>query len=182
MQTKIEFRKRQLEKLANATLETNASGSKLAEKLFATDMWQQAHTVGLTIAGEIEVPTELISIQAKREGKKVFYPRTLPGRQMVFLPADTKKDLEMSKFGVLEPRYDAKKIQTDIDLLIVPGIAYALDSKIRLGFGGGYYDRYLKNFPGNTVSLVAPAMAYPTAQWPIDEFDVPLQNMITLTD
>ena len=182
MQTKIEFRKRQLEKLANATLETNASGSKLAEKLFATDMWQQAQTVGLTLAGEIEVPTELISSQAEREGKKVFYPRTLPGRQMVFLPADTKKELEMSKFGVLEPRYDAKKIQTDIDLLIVPGIAYALDSKIRLGFGGGYYDRYLKNFPGNTVSLVAPAMAYPTAQWPIDEFDVPLQNMITLTD
>ena len=30
---------------------------------------------------------------------------------MVFLPADTKKELEMSKFGVLEPRYDAKKIQ-----------------------------------------------------------------------
>ncbi len=53
----------------------------------------------------------------------------------------------MSKFGVLEPRYDAKKIQTDIDLLIVPGIAYALDSKLRLGFGGGYYDRYLKKFP-----------------------------------
>ena len=44
MQTKIEFRKRQLEKLANATLQTNASGSKLAEKLFATDMWQQAQT------------------------------------------------------------------------------------------------------------------------------------------
>ncbi len=91
MQTKIEFRKRQLEKLANATLETNASGSKLAEKLFATDMWQQAQTVGLTLAGEIEVPTELISIQAKREGKKVFYPRTLPGRQMVFFTSGYKK-------------------------------------------------------------------------------------------
>lgn len=182
MQTKIEFRKRQLEKLANNTLETNASGSKLAEKLFMTDIWQQAQTIGLTMAGKIEVPTEMISIQAKREGKRVFYPRTLPKRQMVFLPAETENDFEMSKFGILEPKYDAKKVQTDIDLLIVPGIAYALDSKIRLGFGGGYYDRYLKNFPGNTVSLVAPAMAYPTAQWPVDEFDVPLQNVITLTD
>ena len=79
MQTKIEFRKRQLEKLANATLETNASGSKLAEKLFATDMWQQAQTVGLTLAGEIEVPTELISIQAKREGKKSFLSAHVAG-------------------------------------------------------------------------------------------------------
>lgn len=182
MQTKIEFRKQQLKKLTSATLETKASESKLAKKLFTTDIWQQAQTVGLTMAGELEVPTEVISIQAKREGKKVFYPRTLPKRQMVFLPANTEKDFEMSKFGVLEPKYDAKKVQTDIDLLVVPGIAYALDSKIRLGFGGGYYDRYLKNFPGNTVSLVAPAMAYPTAQWPIDEFDVPLQTVITLTD
>ncbi|WP_289190041.1 5-formyltetrahydrofolate cyclo-ligase [Ligilactobacillus animalis] len=72
MQTKIEFRKQQLEKLANNTLETNASGSKLAEKLFMTDIWQQAQTIGLTMAGKIEVPTEMISVQAKREGKRVF--------------------------------------------------------------------------------------------------------------
>ena len=84
MQTKIEFRKRQLEKLANATLETNASGSKLAEKLFATDMWQQAQTVGLTLAGEIEVPTELISIQAKREGKKFFIRARCRGARWSF--------------------------------------------------------------------------------------------------
>lgn len=72
MQTKIEFRKQQLKKLTSATLETKASGSKLAKKLFTTDIWQQAQTVGLTMAGELEVPTEVISIQAKREGKKFF--------------------------------------------------------------------------------------------------------------
>ncbi len=93
MQTKIEFRKRQLEKLANATLETNASGSKLAEKLFATDMWQQAQTVGLTLAGEIEVPTELISIQAKREGKKFLSAHVAGAPDGLFTSGYKKKSL-----------------------------------------------------------------------------------------
>lgn len=182
MRSKQEFRKQQIEKIIEQDSQTHQVTPDLCNKLFATSEWKLADSIGVTRSGKGEVATELVILQAKREGKRVFYPRTLPGRQMVFLPAETENDFEMSKFGVLEPKYDAKKVQTDIDLLIVPGIAYALDSKIRLGFGGGYYDRYLKNFPGNTVSLAAPAMAYLTAQWPVDEFDVPLQNVITLTD
>ncbi|MBD5068827.1 MAG: 5-formyltetrahydrofolate cyclo-ligase [Lactobacillus sp.] len=180
MEDKATFRKKQLQKLAQAKQETNQVALNLATKLFLTPEWQQAKTIGITRAGELEIPTDQLIRQAENEGKVVYYPKTMPKRQMVFLPAKTEADFELSSFGILEPHYDETKVNDNLDLLLVPGIAYALDSGLRVGFGGGYYDRYLKNFSGNTISLATPTMTYATAGWELDSFDVPVQWVITV--
>lgn len=174
------FRKQQLSKLVAQKEVTQEAGQLLLAKLLQTSAWKEARSIGVTLATEIEVPTETLIQKAYAEGKKVAFPRTLPKRQMVFLEAPATTDLERSSFGVLEPKYVPERIISKPDLLIVPGIAFALDSHYRVGFGGGYYDRYLKDFPGKKVALVAPAMAYPTATWQVESFDISLDQLITL--
>lgn len=174
------FRKQQLAQLAQEKEATKKAAKLLATKLFQTSAWKEAKSLGVTLASEIEVPTRAIIERAYAEGKQVAFPRTMPKRQMVFLEATDATDLEVSSFGVLEPKYASERIVSEPELMLVPGIAFALDSHYRVGFGGGYYDRYLKDFPGNTVALVAPAMAYPTATWEVEAFDIPLDQLITI--
>lgn len=174
------FRQQQLTKLAAQKEATKEAAQHLLAKLVQTSAWKNVRSIGVTLAGEIEVPTEALIQKAYAEGKKVAFPRTLPKRQMIFLEALTEADLERSSFGVLEPKYVPERIVSNLDLMIVPGIAFALDTHYRVGFGGGYYDRYLKDFPGNKIALVAPAMAYPTATWAVEAFDIPIDQLITL--
>lgn len=89
--------------------------------------------------------------------------------------------LKKSKFGVDEVANPDAKINNELDLIVVPGLAFALDSHARLGFGGGYYDRFLKKYPTKTIALANSRMVFEHAQWPVENFDVPIQTIITPT-
>ena len=73
----------------------------------------------------------------------------LPERQMIFAKYD-KENLVRSKFGLLEPK---SEIAVEPDFILVPGLIWN-DEGYRIGFGGGYYDRYLANFEGSTASVL----------------------------
>ena len=70
-------------------------------------------------------------------------------------------------------------VNNHLDLVIVPGLAFALDSHVRLGFGGGYYDRFLAKYNPKTVSLVNSQMQFQHAEWPVENTDIPVQTLIT---
>jgi 5-formyltetrahydrofolate cyclo-ligase len=63
-----------------------------------------------------------------------------------------------------------------LDLLIVPGLAFSKKG-YRIGFGGGYYDRFLSAFDGKTVSLVFGEQF--NDQWTPDVFDIPIDKIYT---
>jgi 5-formyltetrahydrofolate cyclo-ligase len=63
-----------------------------------------------------------------------------------------------------------------IDLMIVPGLAYTREG-YRLGFGGGYYDRYLQNYHGKTISLAFNEQLVPN--FLVEEHDIPVSEIIT---
>ena len=88
--------------------------------------------------------------------------------------------LEKTKFGVLENHDPKAEVKNDLDLIIVPGLAYGLDKNSRLGFGGGYYDRFLKKYPTQTLSLVNSIQAFDQTEWKIEDHDVPLKNLILI--
>lgn len=83
---------------------------------------------------------------AMQEGKQVAVPRTFKGGKMHFYQVFPETIYDTSAFGVEEPPLTAAEITaTAIDLLIVPGIVFNR-AGYRIGFGGGFYDRYLEHF------------------------------------
>ncbi|WP_179394376.1 5-formyltetrahydrofolate cyclo-ligase [Lacticaseibacillus absianus] len=180
MMAKPTIRQAQLARLKAAQAETQAAGPRLLEWLMTTPQWQTAATIATTVSSPIEVPTAPVIAAAVAAGKRVYLPKTMPHRQMAFLPDPGPAARITSPYGIPEPAYDAAAVDQQVDLVIVPGIAYALDTHARLGFGGGYYDRFLAQYRGATITLAAPAMAVPTATWPIAPTDILIQTLITL--
>ncbi|KRM71940.1 5-formyltetrahydrofolate cyclo-ligase [Lacticaseibacillus brantae] len=174
---KNDFRKAQIAQLNAHAAQTQAAGADLLRQLLTLPVWQHANTIATTVSSPIEVPTEPLIKAAKAAGKTVYLPKTMPKRQLAFLPDDGPRIT--SKFGIPEPAFDVTKQNQNVDLVIVPGVAFSLDCHYRLGFGAGYYDRFLAEYSGPTVSLVAPVQQFDTAQWPVEIFDWPVDTLIT---
>lgn len=148
-------------------------------QLRALPEWQAARTIATTISGGFEVDTSGVIVAAVADGKDVVVPKTMPHRQMAFLPFTSREALVKSDFGLLEPPYQPELVNNAPDLVVVPGLAYTRTSRYRLGFGGGYYDRFLAGYHGTTVALALSVQIRPENAWPHDTFDVPLQHIIT---
>ena len=65
--------------------------------------------------------------------------------------------------------------------MVVPGVAFTRDGR-RLGFGGGYYDRYLANYRGKTISLALPTQVADAGEWAREEHDQPVDQVLTLAE
>lgn len=175
---KKELRKQQTKKLHKNKALTRTEGLQLLKKLQETPEWKNAKTIATTVSSLIEVPTTPIIEAAQAEGKQVYLPKTMPHRQMAFLPFTNSDDLVRSDYGILEPVYNEDLVNQTPDLVIVPGLAFAEDSNYRVGFGGGYYDRFLAKYPGKTVALVPSAMHFDTADWKIEDYDIKIQRLV----
>lgn len=110
-------------------------------------LWKSYEKVFFYFSFGTEVATDQLIRLAFQEGKKVFLPRIGADRTMRFhriLP-DTR--LVSHVFGMQEPPEDAPVYEADEQtLILVPGLAFDRTGH-RLGYGGGYYDSYLKEHP-----------------------------------
>lgn len=119
-----------------------------------------------------EVSTKLIIEGLARLGKKLFAPKTC-GDDMYAVEFDLNSTLNKGNFGIPEP--DGESITTDkLDLIIVPMVAFNSD-KARIGYGKGYYDRFL---PDGTL-CVGIAFSEQECDFAPEEFDKSLDMIIT---
>lgn len=121
------------------------------------NMWQyrESDVILIYVATDIEVETRLIIETAWKDNKTVAVPRCVDGtREMEFYIIDSFSVLERHTFGVLEPIPEKCEKLEDFSsgLCIVPALVFDTDG-YRLGYGGGYYDRFLSKFGGETVGL-----------------------------
>ncbi|WP_346190292.1 5-formyltetrahydrofolate cyclo-ligase [Bacillus massilinigeriensis] len=159
--------------------EYEAKSAMIAKNLFASNQWREAETVGITVSRFPEVDTYRIIEEAWESGKIVAVPKCIPStKTMVFRRLDTFDALEKVYFGLWEPIVSETMeiASTEIDLMIVPGLAYTPEG-FRLGFGGGYYDRYLDQFEGETVSLSFAIQVLPEV--PLEHHDLKIGRIIT---
>lgn len=121
---------------------------QVVSRLRAWDIYQSARTVlaYAPVRGELDV-TELLE-DALAGGKALLLPRCEPGGIMTARRVVSLRALVRSAYGIEEPGDDAPLCAPEaIDLVIVPGIAFDAGG-VRVGQGGGYYDRFLPRFRG----------------------------------
>ncbi|MCL2023479.1 MAG: 5-formyltetrahydrofolate cyclo-ligase [Oscillospiraceae bacterium] len=130
----------------------------LDERIFkrVTSLWsyRETDTLFAYASGPLEVDTFAIIRHALETGKKVALPRCIDDtRDMIFGLIDSVDDLEDGAYGVLAPKEYCEKAEPQHQsLCLVPGLTFDMNGA-RLGFGKGYYDRFLTDFPGNMAGL-----------------------------
>lgn len=140
--------------------------------------WTEAKIIALTKSMPIEFSLEKVVELAQNMNKSIVVPVTLPHRQMKFAFWDEKTQFQKNSFGVEEPIQPIWVDEEQIDLVIVPGLAYSKKGE-RLGFGGGYYDRFLERDSFSTISLAYQEQVYEEAVWNVEVFDQSVQMLIT---
>ena len=128
--------------------------AQLLDIITKTALYQEAESILTYVSFGSEVSTRDLIDRAMKDGKKVYVPR-VGGDTMEFYRFEEWKELEESRLGILEPdKNPAKRFPYELHIsldraqdcvFIVPGLAF--DSHCnRLGYGGGYYDKYLQGF------------------------------------
>ncbi|MCP9311853.1 5-formyltetrahydrofolate cyclo-ligase [Liquorilactobacillus satsumensis] len=179
---KAEIRQAQLAKLVRAdnSWEKEAQELCLYEQLFALSCWKKAQTIGLTLSQKGEIDTKPLILQARLQHKRICLPRTLPQRQLQFFELQKTSKLEKSSFGIWQPALTERKVAKNaLDLLIIPGLAFTAQGQ-RIGYGGGYYDRFLAGFAGDTVALAERQRFFTTAAWQTATTDQIVQQVLTI--
>lgn len=140
----------QMKKLSGK--EKEQADSWLTQRLLSSAAYQKAQVIATYLSMPHEVATLAFIKQAQLDGKRVLVPKTYAQGRMIFVDYD-ENCLQKSSFGLLEPTSDDAVDKTDIDLIHVPGVAFNSQG-FRIGYGGGYYDRYLDDYEGTSVSTI----------------------------
>ena len=146
----------------------------LTERLLQHSFYQEAKVIASYLSFPHEFQTQELIEQALKDGKKVLIPKTYPKGRMDFVVYNPQQ-LVKTSFGLLEPQGDLEVVDaSQIDLIHVPGLAFTTEG-YRIGYGGGYYDRYLKHFPGHTLSTVYPCQI---RDFSPENHDIPVQEVL----
>lgn len=127
---------------------------KIAANVRRLYQYGPCKTVMIYVSTAIEVNTIPIIEQALADGKRVAVPKCIPNtRNMEFYYINSLDDLEPGSFSVLEPKSNMEML-TDFEkcLMIMPGIQFDING-YRLGYGKGYYDRYMARYNGFSAGL-----------------------------
>ena len=152
---------------------------QIAQRLYGLYQYREADTILCYVSKPIEVNTIPIIEQALRDGKQVACPRCVEGtRQMEFYLIRSLNDLEKRTFGVLEPKVPECQRLLDFSgsICIVPALMYDLKG-YRLGYGGGYYDRFLSGYDGFKIGVTYRRNILRFLHY--GRFDVPVDLIVT---
>ena len=155
--------------------EIDRRSAHLGELFVATEAYRQAKTVYGYLPYNQEVRTVPILERAIKDGKKVAVPKVY-GDMMRFIYLDDLSQVEKSDMGIPEPIADSPVAEDKTALVLMPGIAFD-EIGHRLGYGGGYYDKFLAAEPDHpTVALCYDFQMF--AHLDTEEFDVPVDLVL----
>lgn len=147
MKNKKELRKEILARRNALSKEERCEKSKvIAKQVIALEEFHRSNKILLYAPIKSEVETQNIYQEAKRRGKDIYYPRVL-GDRMEFYLVDDTTEFDTSRFGICEPIPESniafEPSEEDEIFVLMPGAVFDIEGN-RIGYGGGYYDKYLQ--------------------------------------
>ena len=169
------------------TLQQNSFNTELIlNRYLELECYKKAEIVFAYSSMEKEISTKRIIDTAIESGKNLALPKVISGikdgarMEFVFINKDT--EYKKGVYGILEPAsddyIDINKLDGRIEMLI-PGLCFDLEKR-RIGYGGGYYDRYLTRYHIDKFHITALAYEYQIFEsLPADENDKPVNLIVT---
>jgi|SRR5690625_1212862 len=152
---------------------------RIQDHLTSWKVYQHSQTIHcfLTIDKNGEVQTDPLLSRMMSDGKRVVVPRTLQGRELGHIHYRGPEQLKVNHLGIPEPESGEKVPAAELDLVLVPMLA-GDPLKNRLGYGQGYYDRFLGGLPAVKAGLLF-EVCISSEPLPVNSHDVPLDYLIT---
>lgn len=165
--------------------EINERSAVLCRKFLAINAYQENDCILCYMSYNQEVRTEPIINAALKDGKKVALAKVIDKERMEFVYVDSINDCEPGVMGIPEPKDSLLEAGPDRIanenrmLVLMPGLAFDIE-KNRVGYGGGYYDRYIAERPDTLFTLIALCYDFQLfEEVPHDSHDVKMNLIIT---
>jgi len=126
------------------------ASKKIQKNLKKIDAYHAADTIACYYSIGGEVKTHGILQEILSEGKSLALPR-VEGEGLVFCNVRKFEDLEHGEFGIMEPKQNCQPV-TEFDVILVPAVAMTREGQ-RLGYGRGFYDKFLAGRKSTTIAL-----------------------------
>lgn len=147
----------------------------LAEKFYQTQQYRDAGTIYGYLPYNQEVRTVPILARALQDGKTVAVPKVIDDR-MIFVVMDDLSKVEKGYAGIPEPIANGPEASDPNALVLMPGLAFDPQGH-RVGYGGGFYDRFLEQEPDHpTVALCYGFQVFPELE--TQEHDIPVDLVL----
>ena len=134
----------------------------------------QAKNILIYVSMDLEVKTKDLILEFLKNKKNVYVPK-VEGNYINFYRLNSLKDLKLGKFNILEPISNILFKEND-GVIIVPGLLFSKDNN-RLGYGGGYYDKFLENKSLYKIGLAYSDMVVDKLE--VFKYDVKMDKVIT---
>lgn len=152
-------------------LDIESVSEKIVKKIKDNDLYKQANNVMLFYPTKYEINL----LDLLNDNKNFYFPR-VNEEDLLICPYEKGIRLEKSKFNILEPCSSPVSAHV-LDLIIVP--ALMVDKQgFRLGYGGGFYDKFLSGFENKVSTLVVIPNELYVESLPREDFDVPIDVVI----
>ncbi len=176
---KKDARKVLQEKRRNISKEKKVIYDKeISKRIINSDCFKKAQQVLVFSSTDDEFDTKLIIECCRTENKNVFYPVcTDSNGNMKFFKADSNDDLQIGMYQIFQPKpYCEEYKPNENDIVIVPCLSVDKNG-YRIGYGKGYYDRFLKDFNG--ISICPCYEELLTDTLPTDKYDIKVNSIVT---
>ena len=163
------------QKRAMTPEQIETASAQLAEKFFATDFYRNARTLYGYLPYNQEVRTIPILEQALRDGKQVAVPKVY-GDEMRFIYITDLSRVEKGYASIPEPIDDEPVADDPTALVLMPGLAFDPQGH-RIGYGGGFYDRFLSAEPDHPTLALCYGFQM-VEHLETEEFDIPVDMVL----
>lgn len=150
----------------------------LTDKILNLKEYKESKTVFIYVSFGSEIETYNLICEALKN-KTVLVPYCVDSfGKMIAVKIESTDDLKDGMYGIKEPKSPIE-YEGNIDFAVVPGVAFSKEG-YRVGYGKGYYDRFLKKHKTFSVGICHDELLFDKV--PYDEFDVKLDMIITISE